>query len=208
MPTYLLATLQSQFFQAQLIKNFWEIITSSSSPVLLCFSSALHLLFQLSSLWRFFFLLGWGLRFPCLWLVKPGAGWDVVFRWSHLCSSIRKEGKESEKNERSHIIFIYFCCFTCTTQLQAPVEMSAAPQKYHFQVERQIFSRLQFVSTALFFFVFRGQIYSAYNLNILGRWSQLTSLCSVSTLLWTRPSSCWAIFSFSSRPLRKESAGF
>lgn len=80
----------------------------------------------------------------------------------------RKE-KKSERNERSHIIFIYFCCFTCTIQLQAPVEMSAAPQKYHFQVERQIFPRLQFGSAALFFFVFRGQIYSAFNLNILGR---------------------------------------
>lgn len=80
----------------------------------------------------------------------------------------RKE-KESEKNERSHIIFIYVCCFTCATQLQAPVEMSAAAQKYHFQVERQIFPRLQFGSAALFYFVFRGQIYCAYNLNILGR---------------------------------------
>lgn len=115
MPTYLLATLQSQIIPAQLIKNFWEIITSSSSPVLSCFSSALHLLFQLSSLWRFFFFLpGWGLRFPCLWLVTPGAGCDVVFRWSHLCSSIRKEGKRMwEKWKKPHYFYLCLLLYMC-----------------------------------------------------------------------------------------------
>lgn len=122
----------------------------------------------------------------------------ATYCWSPLALEIKTptplsvqalQEKES-KQERSY--FISSCCFTCTTQLQAPVEMYAAPQKYHFQVERHTFPWLQVGSAPLLYFVFRGQIYSAHNLNILERWSHLTSVCSYA-LFSTKPCSFSAV---------------
>lgn len=135
----------------------------------------------------------------------------ATYCWSPLALKIKTptplsvqalQEKES-KQERSD--FISSCCFTCTTQLQAPVEMCAAPQKYHFQVERHTFPWLRVGSAPLLYFVFRGQIDSAHNLNILEKWSHLTSVCSICILL-NQTLLVLGHFGYLSRPLRKESA--
>lgn len=110
----------------------------------------------------------------------------------HTCSSNRKK-------ERNYLISTYSCLFTHVWHsFRHLLKCLLLPRNI---ISKWTFHRLRVGSAALLCFDYGGQIYSAYNFNILEGWSQETSICSINTLL-SRTPLVLGLFVFCSQPMR------